>query len=156
MYWKHMFGPAQPASDCPALSPAGGDTENITMLRQNKGFVNGEWCDSRSGDTFTVLNPYNDQHLETVQDYGVEDVENAIDVAHDAFQEWRKSSPKQRSGYLRKIGDLMLANRTELAAILTSEQGKPLAEANGEVGFAASFFHFYSEECKSAEGEFMK
>ena len=83
----------------------------------------------------------------------MEDVKIAIDAAHDAFQEWRKSSPKVRSGYLRKIGDLMLANRTELAAILTSEQGKPSQEANGEVGFAASFFHYYSEECKSAEGE---
>ena len=123
------------------------------MLRQSKGFVNGEWRDCASGDTFAVLNPFNDQHLETVQDYGVEDVENAIDVAHNAFQDWRKSSPKQRSQYLRKIGDLMLANKAELAAILTSEQGKPAAEANGEVGFAASFFHFYSEECKTAEGE---
>ena len=123
------------------------------MLRQSQGFIGGEWRDSLSGDTFTVLNPYNDQPLQTVQDYGVEDVQIAIDVAHQAFQEWRKSTPKQRSGYLKKIGDLMLEHKAELAAILTSEQGKPLTEAAGEAGFAASFFHFYSEECKSAEGE---
>ena len=124
------------------------------MLRQSQGFLSGEWRDSQSGDTFTVLNPYNDQPLQTVQDYGVEDVQLAIDVAHQAFQDWRKSTPKQRSGYLKKIGDLMLEHKAELASILTSEQGKPLNEAAGEVGFAASFFHFYSEECKSPEGEY--
>ena len=139
--------------DCVCLRSVAGDCWPGKMLRQSQGFLSGEWRDSLSGDTFTVLNPYNDQPLQTVQDYGVEDVQVAIDAAHEAFQDWRKSTPKQRSGYLKKIGDLMLEHKTELASILTSEQGKPLHEAAGEVGFAASFFHFYSEECKSAEGE---
>ena len=123
------------------------------MLRQTQGFVAGEWRDSQSGATFKVCNPFNDKELETVADFGAKDVEAAIDVAAEAFKSWRNSTLKQRSAYLRKIGDLVLENKEELGRILTSEQGKPLAEATGEVGFAASFFHFFSEECKKPEGE---
>jgi len=105
------------------------------------------------GKTFKVLNPFNDEEIATVADYDATDVEEAINVAHDAFQTWRRSTLKQRSSLLRKIGDKMMENQEELAQILTSEQGKPLFEARGEVGFAAAFFHFFSEECKRPEGE---
>ena len=119
----------------------------------NLGFINGEWRDSVSGDEFKVTNPFNNEELQSVADYNAKDVEIAIDVAYEAFKVWRNSTLKQRSAYLRKIGDLMLENKEELGRILTSEQGKPLAEGTGEVGFAASFFHFFSEECKKPEGE---
>ena len=122
------------------------------MLKQTKGYINGEWRDSASGNTFKVTNPFNDAEIASVADYNKDDVEAAIDNAHDTFKTWRNSTLKQRSSYLRTIGDLMLENKEELAQILTSEQGKPLAEARGEVGFAASFFHFFSEECKRPEG----
>jgi len=126
-----------------------------SWLQQTQGYVNGEWKDSVSGNTFKVLNPFNDEEIATVADYDAKDVEEAIDVAYDAFQKWRKSTLKERSALLRKIGDKMLDDdyMFELMRILTSEQGKPHLEALGEVKFAASFFHFFSEECKRPEGE---
>eukprot|EP00092_Neocalanus_flemingeri_P002328 GFUD01002488.1.p1 GENE.GFUD01002488.1~~GFUD01002488.1.p1 ORF type:complete len:490 (-),score=98.30 GFUD01002488.1:2003-3436(-) len=123
------------------------------MLTQTQGFINGEWRDSLSGDTFEVRNPFNDELVETIADCGIEDAELAIDEASKAFKVWRKTTPKVRSGYLRKIGDLLLENQKELAALMTKEQGKPLGEAAGEVGFSAAFFHFFSEECKRPDGE---
>jgi len=123
------------------------------MFNQTQGFINGEWRDSISGDTFDVRNPFNDELIETIADCGIEDAELAIDEASKAFKVWRKTTPKVRSGYLRKIGDLLLANKEELAALMTKEQGKPLQEAAGEVAFSAAFFHFFSEECKRPDGE---
>lgn len=123
------------------------------MFNTSQGFVNGEWINSLSGNTFKVVNPFNNEEIETVTDFGAKDVEKAIDNAHDTFKTWRKSTLKERSKFLRKIGDLMLEKKEVLGQLLTSEQGKPLAEATGEVAFAASFFHFYSEECKRPEGE---
>ena len=113
------------------------------MLKQSQGFIAGQWRDSHSGQSFKVLNPFNNEELEKVADFDAKDVEIAIDNAHETFKTWRKSTFKQRSALLRKIGDLMLENKEELGLILTSEQGKPLSEATGEVGFAASFFHFF-------------
>ena len=123
------------------------------MFNTSQGFVNGEWANSSSGNTFKVVNPFNNEEIEAVTDFGATDVENAIDNAYETFKTWRKSTLKERSIFLRKIGDLMLEKKVELGQLLTSEQGKPLAEATGEVAFAASFFHFYSEECKRPEGE---
>ena len=122
------------------------------MLKQSQVFIAGQWRDSHSGRSFKVLNPFNNEELEKVADFDAKDVEIAIDNAHETFKTWRKSTFKQRSALLRKIGDLMLENKEELGLILTSEQGKPLSEATGEVGFAASFFHFFAEECKRPEG----
>ena len=118
------------------------------MLRQSQGFIAGEWRDALSGKTFKVHNPFNNEEIENVADFDVKDVQDAIDNAHHTFKTWRKSTFKKRSALLKKIGDLMLENKEELGMILTSEQGKPLPEATGEVAFAASFFHFFSEECK--------
>merc|ERR1711892_1450019 len=91
------------------------------MFNQTQGFINGEWRDSISGDTFDVRNPFNDELIETIADCGIEDAELAIDEASKAFKVWRKTTPKVRSGYLRKIGDLLLANKEELAALMTKE-----------------------------------
>ena len=118
------------------------------MLRKSQGFIAGEWRDALSGKTFKVHNPFNNEEIENVADFDVKDVQDAIDNAHHTFKTWRKSTFKKRSALLKKIGDLMLENKEELGMILTSEQGKPLPEATGEVAFAASFFHFFSEECK--------
>jgi len=127
-------------------------TFTMTMLKQSQGFIAGQWRDSHGGRSFKVLNPFNNEELEKVADFDAKDVEVAIDNAHETFKTWRKSTFKQRSALLKKIGDLMLKNKEELGLILTSEQGKPLSEATGEVGFAASFFHFFAEECKRPEG----
>jgi len=123
------------------------------MFNQTKSFVNGEWKDSTTNDTFEVRNPFNDELIDQVADCGKEDALIAIDHASKAFQSWRNTTPKFRSGYLRKIGDLLLEHKEELASLMTKEQGKPLNESRGEVAFSAGFFHFFSEECKRPDGE---
>jgi len=123
------------------------------MFNKTQGFINGEWVDSISGDTFEVRNPFNNELIETVADCGTEDTELAIEKAFNTFKDWRKTTPKDRSVYLRKIGDLLLEHKDVLAALMTKEQGKPLAEAAGEVAFSAGFFHYFSEECKRPDGE---
>jgi len=124
-------------------------------MLQTKGFIDGAWVASVSGDTFEVVNPASGDLVAKVSDCGEEDVVLAIEKASAAYTSWKNVTAKERSGYLRKVGDLLLANKDELANILTREQGKPLQEAAGEVGFSASFFHYFSEECKRGEGEFV-
>jgi len=116
-------------------------------------FIDGAWSDSLSGQTFEVVNPANGEVIAKVADCGEEDVNLAIDKAALAFKTWRTLSSKDRSVFLRKIGDLMLAQKEDLAKLLTLEQGKPLGESLGEVAFSANFFHYYAEECKRGEGE---
>jgi len=124
-----------------------------TMLKQTKAFIGGEWIHSSTKETFCVRNPFTNAVITEVEDCGNEDVELAITKATEAFKTWRKTTSKERSLMLRKIGDLVLEHKEELAAILTEEQGKPLIEASGEVTFAASFFHFFAEECMRPQGE---
>jgi len=123
------------------------------MFNQTQAFISGEWRDSVSGDKFEVTNPFNNELIETIADCGAEDAQIAIDEAFDTFKVWRKTTPKERSGYLRKIGDLLLEHKDVLASLMTKEQGKPLQEAAGEVAFSAGFFHYFSEECKRPDGE---
>jgi len=123
------------------------------MFNLTQAFINGEWQGSVSGDTFEIRNPFNDELIETIADCGIDDARLAIEEASKAFKIWKKTTAKERSTYLRKAGDLLLEHKDDLAALLTKEQGKPLAEASGEVAFSASFFHYFSEECKRPDGE---
>jgi len=123
------------------------------MLKQKQAFIGGQWRNSGSGLTFDVVNPYSGDLIDSVADCGVEETDLAIGKASEAFKTWKKTTSKERASVLRKIGDLVLENKTELGAILTKEQGKPVGEAEGEVGFAASFFHFFAEECRRPSGE---
>jgi succinate-semialdehyde dehydrogenase/glutarate-semialdehyde dehydrogenase len=122
-------------------------------LLRHQCFINGEWCDADDASTIQVTNPATGESLGTVPHMGAAETRRAIDAANAAWPAWRKTLAKERSQILRKWNDLMLANADDLALIMTAEQGKPLAEARGEVGYAASFLEWFGEEAKRIEGD---
>ncbi|MFL6673870.1 MAG: NADP-dependent succinate-semialdehyde dehydrogenase [Massilia sp.] len=123
-----------------------------SLLRQ-QAYIDGEWCDANEGDLITVHNPATGETLGTVPRMGARETRRAIDAANAAWPAWRKKSAKERSAILRKWNDLMLENADDLARIMTAEQGKPLAESKGEIGYAASFLEWFAEEGKRVAGE---
>ena len=122
-------------------------------LLKNKAYVNGAWVDAKSGKTFEVVNPSTGDLIVTVPDLDVDDARIAINAAHEAFPSWSKKTAKERSIVLNKFCKLMLENADDLAAILTAEMGKPLAEAKGEITYGASFIEWFAEEGKRVYGE---
>jgi succinate-semialdehyde dehydrogenase/glutarate-semialdehyde dehydrogenase len=123
-----------------------------SLLRQ-QAYVDGEWCDAVEGNMITVHNPATGDQLGTVPRMGAQETRRAIDAASAAWPAWRKKSAKERSAILRKWNDLMLENADDLALIMTAEQGKPLAESKGEIGYAASFLEWFAEEAKRVAGD---
>ena len=123
-----------------------------TLLRQQC-YVNGQWCDADSGETCDVTNPATGERIGTVPKMGAAETRRAIDEANAAWAGWRARTGKERSAVLRKWNDLMLANADDLAMIMTVEQGKPLPEAKGEIGYAASFIEWFAEEAKRVNGD---
>lgn len=123
------------------------------MELKTLGFVNGQWVPSRSGRTFAVTNPATGETIAQVANMGAEDATQAIAAAHAALPAWRASTSKDRSIRLKKWNDLILANADTLAALMTAEQGKPLAEAKGEVLYGASFVEWFAEEAKRVYGD---
>ena len=122
-------------------------------LLKNKAYINGAWVDAKSGKSFEVVNPSNGQVIASVPDLDVNDARIAIDAAHEAFPHWSKKTAKERSILLNQFYKLMLENADDLAAILTAEMGKPLAEAKGEIIYGASFIEWFAEEGKRVYGE---
>ncbi|GGO88711.1 NAD-dependent succinate-semialdehyde dehydrogenase [Marinobacterium nitratireducens] len=114
-------------------------------------YIDGRWCEAPS--TFTLRNPATGEPLAEVARGGREETERAIDAAGRAFAGWRREPAAERARCLRRWSELMLENRDDLAAIMTSEQGKPLAEAKGEVAYAASFLEWFGEEAKRVYGD---
>jgi succinate-semialdehyde dehydrogenase / glutarate-semialdehyde dehydrogenase len=123
-----------------------------TLLRQ-QAYLNGQWCDADDGATLNVTNPATGELLGTIPKMGAAETARAIAAASAAFPAWRAKTCKERSAVLRKWNDLMLANADDLALIMTAEQGKPLAEAKGEIGYAASFIEWFAEEAKRVSGD---
>ncbi|MEI4196129.1 NAD-dependent succinate-semialdehyde dehydrogenase [Roseovarius sp. E0-M6] len=121
-------------------------------LLAEKAYVNGAWVDGEDG-TFDVTNPARGDVIAKVADLSRAEVAKAIDAALAAQKEWAKWTGKERAAVLRKWFDLMTENADDLATILTAEQGKPLAEAKGEIGYGASFIEFFGEEAKRVYGE---
>lgn len=120
-------------------------------LLAEKAFVNGKWV---SGDTtFDVINPARGDVIASVADLSRAQVGEAIAAAEKAQKEWAKWTGKERANVLRKWFDLMIEHQNDLGIILTAEQGKPLAEAKGEVVYGASFIEFFAEEAKRIYGE---
>jgi succinate-semialdehyde dehydrogenase/glutarate-semialdehyde dehydrogenase len=120
-------------------------------LLAEKSYVNGEWV---SGDgTFDVTNPARGDVIAQVADLSRAQVADAIKAAEAAQKEWAKWTGKERANVLRKWFDLMMENQDDLGLILTAEQGKPLAEAKGEIAYGASFIEFFAEEAKRIYGE---
>jgi succinate-semialdehyde dehydrogenase/glutarate-semialdehyde dehydrogenase len=126
-----------------------------SLLRQ-QAYIDGAWCDALEGRTVTVTNPATGESLGTVPHMGAAETRRAIEAANAAWPEWRKKTAHERARILRKWNDLMLENVDDLAAIMTAEQGKPLAESKGEVGYAASFFEWFGEQAKRIEGDVLE
>jgi succinate-semialdehyde dehydrogenase / glutarate-semialdehyde dehydrogenase len=122
-------------------------------LLTDKAYVAGEWIAADSGKSFPVTNPARGDVICTVPDLSEAEVERAIDAAYEAQKAWAAKTGKERAAVLRKWYELMVANADDLAAILTAEMGKPLAEAKGEVLYGASFIEWFSEEAKRVYGE---
>ena len=122
-------------------------------LLATKGYLAGDWVDGASGDTFDVTNPARGDVIAQVADFSRAQAAEAIAAAQVAQKEWAARTGKERSVILRKWYDLMMENAEDLALILTAEQGKPLAEARGEVAYGASFIEFFAEEAKRIYGE---
>lgn len=124
---------------------------NDPTLLETRAYVNGQWIES--GTTFPVLNPANGEKLADVADLDVSDVSRAVDHAYNAQVSWKAKTGKERGAILRKWHDLMLENIDDLAAILTAEMGKPLAEAIGEIMYGASYIEWFAEEAKRIYGD---
>ena len=122
-------------------------------LVQETAFVNGKFgAGSASGKTFEVLDPASGAVLGRVPDMDAAASGAAIDAATAAFSAWRSVPAKEKGVVLRRWYDLIIANTDDLAIIMTSECGKPLAESKGEVAYAASFVDFFAEEARRIEG----
>ncbi|MCR9109586.1 MAG: aldehyde dehydrogenase family protein, partial [Rhodobacteraceae bacterium] len=121
-------------------------------LLETRAYVNGAWIDGDDG-TFAVDNPARGDTIAEVADLSRAQVAAAIAAAEKAQKEWAKWTGKERAGVLRKWFDLMMEHQDDLATILTAEQGKPLAEAKGEIAYGASFIEFFAEEAKRIYGE---
>jgi len=123
-----------------------------TLLR-HQAYVNGAWVDADGGQTINVNNPATGEHIGTVPLMGAAETRRAIEAANAAWPAWRKKTAKERAAVLRRWHDLILENADDLALIMTTEQGKPLPEAKGEVQFGASFIEWFAEEGKRVAGD---
>jgi len=120
-------------------------------LLQTGLYINGQW--QQSDETYVVANPATGTQAAEVAKAGAAETQAAIDCAQAAFDPWRKKSAKERSKAVRRWGELMLEHQQDLATIVTTEQGKPFAEAMGEVVYAASFLEWFAEEAKRVYGD---
>jgi succinate-semialdehyde dehydrogenase/glutarate-semialdehyde dehydrogenase len=116
-------------------------------------YIAGDWIDADDGAKFAVLNPANGDVICEIADIGVGETRRAIEAAKVAQKGWAAKTGKERAAVLRRWYELMVENADDLAAILTAEMGKPLAEAKGEVLYGASFIEWFGEEAKRVYGE---
>ena len=128
-------------------------TLNDTSLLVTKAFLGGEWCDADDGATFPVTNPSRGDVICSVPDLGLKETARAIETARLAQKAWAARTGKERAAILRKWYELVIASADDLAAILTAEMGKPLAEAKGEILYGASYIEWFGEEAKRVYGE---
>ena len=122
-------------------------------LLKSQCHINGEWVDANDRATIPVKNPATGELLGTVPKMGAPETKRAIAAADAAWASWRARTAADRGAILRRWFDLILANTDDIATLMTSEQGKPLPEAKGEVKYAASFVEWFAEEAKRAYGD---
>ncbi len=113
-------------------------------------FVDGEWIAADNGETIDVRNPADGSELGSVPRLGASETRRAIEAANRALPAWRARPAKERGEILKRWHGLMLEHQEDLARLMTSEQGKPLAEARGELMNAAAFLEWFAEEAKRA------
>ena len=116
-------------------------------------FIDGGWLDADSGESIVIRNPATGETLGTVPKMGAAETRRAIEAAHVALPGWRALTAQARATILRRWFNLLLEHQEDLATLMTSEQGKPLAEARGEIAYAASFLEWFAEEGKRVYGE---
>ncbi|WP_322056760.1 NAD-dependent succinate-semialdehyde dehydrogenase [Paraburkholderia sp. J63] len=131
-------------------------SERLTQLKdpalfKTRAWIDGEW--SGGAATFAVLDPADNTEIARVPDFGAAEAHRAIAAAHAALPGWRAKTGKERAAVLRRWYDLVIEHADDLAAIMTAEQGKPLAEARGEVLYGASFLEWFAEEAKRVNGD---
>jgi succinate-semialdehyde dehydrogenase/glutarate-semialdehyde dehydrogenase len=124
-----------------------------TTLFRQQCYVAGAWIDADSGAVSTIVNPATGAVLGSVPELGAAETRRAIEAAHAAWSSWRKLTAQARAVILRRWFNLLLEHQEDLATLLTLEQGKPLAEARGEIGYAASFIEWFAEEGKRIYGD---
>ena len=138
--------------NAPAKALAALNLKDPKLFREQC-YIDGAWCDGDARKVFAVNNPATGETLGAVPDMGAAEARRAIDAAERAWPAWRAKPAKERAAILRKWFDLMMAAQEDLAQILTAEQGKPLAEARGEIAYGASFIEWFAEEGKRAYGD---
>ena len=122
-------------------------------LLKNQCLINGQWVDASNGAKIEVRNPATSAFIGTIADAGSDQTEQAIAAAEAAFADWRARTAEDRARVLKRWFELMLQHQDDLALIMTSEQGKPLAEAKGEIAYAASYIEWFAEEARRVYGE---
>ena len=126
--------------------------KDAKLFRQ-QGYIDGAWLDADAKATINVTNPANGAVIGTIPKMGGAETRRAIEAASAALPAWRAKLPKERSNILRKWFELMIAHTEDLGLLMTTEQGKPLAEAKGEIVYAASFIEWFAEEAKRTYGD---
>ncbi|MCJ1343339.1 succinate semialdehyde dehydrogenase NADP+ linked [Peltigera leucophlebia] len=126
---------------------------NDHRLFKQECYVNGEWVKAKSGKTFEVTDPASGQVIGKCPEFAKEDIDRTIQAAATALSSFRKTTARERARMLRKWHDLMNENSDDLAKLITWENGKPLADAAGEVAYAAGFFEWFSEEAPRSDGD---
>src|SRR5437867_10960503 len=124
-----------------------------SKLFRQASYIHGAWVDSTAHGLIEVDNPATGEIVGTVPRLGKTETRSAIDAAARAFPAWRRKTAKERAAVMRRWFELMLASQDDLARLMTTEQGKPLAESKGEVTYAASFLEWFGEEAKRAYGD---
>lgn len=128
--------------------------QDPTLFRSQP-LIDGEWCDAASGQTFELRNPASGEVLGQIAQLSAHEVMVAVEAANAALPDWKLRTGKERGAILRKWFELIRDNATDLARIIVSEEGKPFAEAKGEVAYAASFVEWFAEEAKRVKGDVM-
>jgi succinate-semialdehyde dehydrogenase / glutarate-semialdehyde dehydrogenase len=122
-------------------------------LFRTQAYINGSWIDAANRSTIAVTNPASGTLLGAVPNMGAEEAARAVAAAFGALPIWSAKTGKERAGILRKWFNLIMVHQDDLARLMTAEQGKPLAEAKGEVAYAASFIEWFAEEAKRVYGD---
>ncbi|MCF5703946.1 succinate-semialdehyde dehydrogenase [Pseudomonas syringae] len=130
-------------------------TLNDPELLRNQNYINGQWVSADSGAVIEVRNPSTGELVGTVPSMGAEETRRAIEAAGAALPAWRAMTAKARGAIIRRIGELMLIHKDDLATIMTAEQGKPWAEAKGEIEYSAGFLEWFAEQGRRVYGETM-
>jgi succinate-semialdehyde dehydrogenase/glutarate-semialdehyde dehydrogenase len=146
MLWAHTIAAVAQVAPTPPSA-------RFADLIREQAYVDGRWLDADSGETFPVVDPATGETIANVPRLGAAETRRAVEAAHRAFPEWRGRTAKERGQILRRIADLMVERQEDLAALLTLEQGKPLAESRVEVAYAASFVEWFAEEGKRVYGD---